>query len=616
MHLLRLPIVMALAGAVLLTALAGPAGAQVSTPSKRVLYADGHGGRYLMDGTWLFRTDAEDRGVGRGFQRQTSAEGWNRITVPNASNAEDNSPESQRGTVNWYRKDFRPPSGRNFVFRFEAVNFRARVYLNGREIGRHEGDDIPFEIPASKMKRGTNRLVVRVDNRRQAADFPGARDQASGAPGGGWWNYNGILREVYLRRVGAVDIVDFGVRPILPCRRCAATAVVTATLRSGGGGRKTARLNATVAGRRVPFREVGIPARGTRQVSARVRIPNPRLWEPGSPELYRARASVQGSSFRTHFGIRSFSVNREGRMLLNGRPVALRGASIHEEAPGVGAALGPAQRAQLFNSLRDLGATVTRAHYPLHPSFYEMADRSGILIYDQIPFYQVGDQFIKLKSVREKGLRYLEDTIRRDQNHPSVFVWSVANELGARPTDNQNAYVAAADRLANRLDPSRLTSIDFAGYPGLPRPGIYRRLDILGVNSYFGWYPGPGGSVADRSNLGPFFDSLHKSYPRQSLFVTEFGAESNRSGPVDEKGTFEFQNDFMDFHVRAYDEKPYIGGAIAWILRDFKVRPEWDGGNPQPNPPFNNKGLIEENGTRKPAFGVTQRLYRQTEPLR
>jgi hypothetical protein len=72
----------------------------------------------------------------------------------------------------------------------------------------------------------------------------------------------------------------------------------------------------------------------------------------------------------------------------------------------------------------------------------------------------------------------------------------------------------------------------------------------------------------------------------------------------------------MDFHVRAYDDKPYIGGAIAWILRDFKVRPEWDGGNPQPNPPFNNKGLIEENGARKPAFDVTARLYRQTEPLR
>ncbi|MEJ7717970.1 MAG: glycoside hydrolase family 2 TIM barrel-domain containing protein [Thermoleophilaceae bacterium] len=361
------------------------------------------------------------------------------------------------------------------------MNFRARVYLNGREIGRHEGDDIPFEIPASKMKRGTNRLVVRVDNRRQAADFPGARDQASGAPGGGWWNYNGILREVYLRRVGTVDIVDFGVRPVLPCRRCAATAVVTATLRRAGGGRGAVRLNATVAGRRVPFREVGLPGRGTRQVSARVRIPNPRLWEPGSPELYRARASA-----------RRLDVPHPLRdPVLQRQP---RGAHAAERSPGGAAGRkhprggarrgrrrsGPAQRAQIFNSLRDLGATVTRAHYPLHPSFYEMADRSGILIYNQIPFYQVGDQFIKLKSVREKGLRYLEDTIRRDQNHPSVFVWSVANELGARPTDNQNAYVAAADRLANRLDPSRLTSIDFAGYPGLPRPGIYRRLDILG----------------------------------------------------------------------------------------------------------------------------------------
>jgi beta-glucuronidase len=146
--------------------------------------------------------------------------------------------------------------------------------------------------------------------------------------------------------------------------------------------------------------------------------------------------------------------------------------------------------------------------------------------------------------------------------------------------------------------------------------GIYRRLGILGVNSYFGWYPGPNGTVADREGLAPYLASLHRSYSRQALFITEFGVESSRSGAVDEKGTFEFQNDFMNFHIGAYESTPYVNGAIAWILRDFKVRPGWDGGNPKPTPPYNNKGLIEENGTRKPVFSDVARLYRSIKPLR
>ena len=107
------------------------------------------------------------------------------------------------------------------------------------------------------------------------------------------------------------------------------------------------------------------------------------------------------------------------------------------------------------------------------------------------------------------------------------------------------------------------------------------------MNDYFGWYPGPGGQLVDEGATGAYFDQMHQFYPRMALFVTEYGAESNHDGPVDEKGTYEFQSSWMQFQNQVFDQHPFINGAIAWILRDFKVRPGWDGGNPTPQPPYN-----------------------------
>ena len=603
---------------------AQPAPTPPVAPRLGRLYQDGHGGRYLLEGTWHFRLDPKNQGLREGFARGRSLAAWQPIEVPFAWNSTDLSDDSQRGSVGWYRKDFRAPRASRAAtwrLRFESVNYRARVYLNGRELGRHEGAHVPFEIPVARLsRRGVNRLVVRAENRRSTTDLPPGRDQVNGQPGGGWWNYGGVLREVYLRRVNRVDISELLARPLLRCRNCDATVVVRATVRNAGRARRRVRVRASVGGARARFGTVVLGPRAVRDVEARVRIRDPRLWEPGSPELYAVRAAAvvggrTAGTYSTHIGIRSVRVSRSGRLLLNSRPIKLLGASIHEDHPQVGAALSGDQRTALFQDLVDLGATVTRAHYPLHPHFLEMADRAGVLVWDQIPFYQVRNAAIRRKTVRSKGLAYLEATIRRDQNHASVFAWSVANELQSRVTPGQDRYIKDARFTAKRLDPTRLTAIDFAGYPSVGPVQAYRRLDAIGVNSYFGWYPGPGGQVIEREELGSYLDQLHRFYPRSALFVTEFGAEANRSGPIDEKGTFEFQRELMQFHVETYGQKPFVNGAMAWILRDFRVRPGWDGGNPKPRPPVNFKGLIDENGNRKPSFDEVARLYRNLGPL-
>lgn len=608
---------LALAALVALLAAAAPAHA-VDTPSDRTLYDDGHGERYLLGGDWLFRLDPQDQGVAQGFHLQQATDGWSTVSIPNAWNAGDDSPESQRGGVAWYRKDFRLERGRrsgSYLFRFESVNYRATVWLNGQLIGTNEGAQVPFELPASKLSRnGGNRLVVRVDSRRSNSDVPPMSESVvTGLPGGGWWNYGGILREVYLRRYDDVDLQNLRVRPQLRCRTCDARVLITATLKNNRGGRRSVRVSGTFGGRGWRTRAVRIPSGRTREVSTSLTVRNPRLWSPSRPNLYDITArATRGrsvlSSWRTHAGIRSIEVDDNGRTLLNGRPITFRGASIHEDHPQIGSALTPRKRRQIIANLLRLNANITRAHYPLHPEFYELADRFGVMIWNQVPVYRMRETLLT-SFVRRKGLRLLEAMIRRDWNHPSVLTWSIANELSRNVDPNQERYIRDALRRIERLDPTRLTAIDIAGYPSVRLRATYRLFDALGVNSYFGWYPGPVGSVLNREVLGPYLDQLHDYYRRQALFITEFGAEANRDGPVEEKGTFAFQTQFMRDHLEIYDRRPFVNGAIAWILQDFKVRPGWDGYNRKPSPPYNKKGLVDENFNRKPTFDDVARMY-------
>jgi beta-glucuronidase len=311
-----------------------------------------------------------------------------------------------------------------------------------------------------------------------------------------------------------------------------------------------------------------------------------------------------------HTGIRSIQVDGGGRLLLNGQPVSLRGASMHEDDPQRGAALGAPELRGNIDLLRDLGANMTRAHYPLHPLTVELADRYGILLWSEVPVYQLRDALFRRARLRRQALEMIRTLVNRDRSHPSVLVWSVGNENTTQPGRGFTRYVTSAARLVRRLDPTRLVGLSFQGYPTVGRQSLYAKLDALGVNDYFGWYQGPQGSIADRAALGPYLERLHDDYRRQALFITEFGAEATRPGPVTEKGTFAFQQDFLAYHLGVYAQKPFINGALVWILRDFRVKPGYDGGNPQPVPPYNSKGLLDAAGNRKPAFDTVRQLFR------
>jgi beta-glucuronidase len=194
------------------------------------------------------------------------------------------------------------------------------------------------------------------------------------------------------------------------------------------------------------------------------------------------------------------------------------------------------------------------------------------------------------------------------------MLWSIANELSSKPGPSQGYYIEQAVRLAHQLDPTRPVGLAMAAYPSAGCQSEYGPLDVIGVNEYFGWYPGPGGQTFDRERLSPYLDSLHDCYPDKALVVTEFGAEANRDGPVEEKGTWLFQSAFVDYHLGVFATKPWLSGAIYWALNEFRVRPGWDGGNPRPQPPIHQKGLETYDRSRKPAWYEVQKWYTGQAP--
>jgi beta-galactosidase/beta-glucuronidase len=315
---------------------------------------------------------------------------------------------------------------------------------------------------------------------------------------------------------------------------------------------------------------------------------------------------------------------------LNGKRVNLRGASIHEDDLQEGGALSQRTRTQLVNRLKNLGATITRSHYPLHPALIEALDRAGIMYWAQAPVYQVPTDNWARAGVRSLAMRAVTLTVRNNLNHPSILTWSLANEpeeagenLG-NYSSNLVRYINGASRAARLLDDTRLIGMDRQSRVGEPlTTAAHQYLDVLGVNDYFGWYRSvienrPDLPATTTADLGNYLDELHAANPDLPLVITEFGAEASRSGPAEQKGTYEFQRKFALDHLAIHGSKPFVNGSIYWALRDFRIHMTWQGGAPDAyvTPPWHNKSLIEETNVRKPAFLSLARLLRRTKPLR
>jgi beta-glucuronidase len=614
----------------------------VERPEGRPLIYEGQLDRKLLGGTWYFREDDSFPpavGDAERWYAQDDLIGWTAINVPHNWNATDTS--ENKASVGWYRKEFTLPrvpraeARRTFwKVRFEGSNYRTKVWLNGKAIGGFTGY-FPFEADLDGLRRGRNTLVAKVSSLRSRNDLTHWRPaRYKGYGTGGWWNFGGLLREVYVRKIDTVDLEDVQVLPRLRRVGGPARVEVRAELRNFTESDRDVTLIVFAAGRRYRIGPETVLGDNRREVVGRFTIPRPRLWQPGRPTLYplTVQAYEGGrlrSTYRLRFGVRKLETRRSGRILLNGKRLNVRGASIHEDDIKEGGALSQGTRRLLVSRLRDLGATITRSHYPLHPAFLEAFDKYGILYWVDAPVYQLPNSFFNLPSVRSAAKRAATLTVRNNLNHPSVMTWSLANEpAGSREElgtigPGLARYVKEGAAAVRELDDTRFVSIDRQSRIGEPATSsIYRYLDVLGVNEYFGWYDSVRADLqrgeTTLGELGPFLDGIHAANPNLPLVITEFGAEATRSGPVEQPGTFEFQRKYDIDHLRVHASKPYVNGSIHWALRDFRVYPTWVGGAPDgfALPPWNNKSLIEETNQRKPTYFEMRKRWRKTVALR
>jgi beta-galactosidase/beta-glucuronidase len=575
--------------------------------------ADGPPVPVSLDGSgWELHRDPANRGLASGWAAAGPLAGWEPVSVPSPF---DSRPLKGlfRGTVGWYRLRFEAPrivDGYRWALRFEGVRRRSSVWLNGRFLGRSTDPYNPFELYAVGLRPGGNELTLRVDNRK------GDR------PREGWWNWGGIVRPVRLVPRGRLVARDVALLPRVACfpARCDASVRVTGVVRnrttSALGGRIDVRLTAPGGAVTESSIPVAPLARGrARVIDDPIAVTGPpALWSPATPNLYDAEIEVRAGgrleqAETSRIGLRSVSVRR-GHLELNGKPVKLYGASIQEDVPGRGPALTPADNDEIVAGLRALGANSTRAHYPLNENLLTKLDAAGIMVWNEAPVYHQNSE-LNTRRGRRAALEMVRHTILATRNHPSVVANSVANEPVSRPDAFRGSriWLRQAARLARRLDPSRPVAVDILSYPRVPYQRTYRAFDLLGINSYYGWYEGN-----ERHYTGNFFDlepylkRMHARYPRASMVMTEYGAEATRSGPVDEKGTYEFQDDYIRRVLDVVKRNEFMDGALYWTLREFAVKPDWLGGlttdaDPRPDA-IHNKGLMSYDGVEKPAFSV------------
>jgi beta-glucuronidase len=591
--------------------LACPAGASAADPPPPVPLAQG----------WQYSPDPADRGVVANWQSGHMGATWEPTTVPHVFDARP-LPELFKGTVGWYRVAFTGPAtaeGTGWWLRFEQVRRKARVWLNGVEIGAHTDPYTPFEIPAAGLKPGQpNLLVVRADNRRT----PGTRE--------GWWNWGGITRPVSLVSRGPVVLHDVGVMPRRTCGEGEAAKCRWDTIVDGWLENRSARSQSPSV--RLTLRSpdgttsVGSGRPRTLRPGERVRVRytvavngKPKLWDPEHPNLYDATVrTLVGARViqndRRRIGLRTVAVVN-GALRLNDRVLDLRGASIQEDTPGRGPALTDADIETTVDELKALHVNVTRAHYLLDDRMLRRFDEEGILVWSQAPVYH-RDAMLKTPGERSFELDVVRNTILSARNHPSVITHSVANELTPQPDEvkTTRVWMLNAAELARDLDPTLPVSIDVLSYPGIRRQKTYDAFDLLGINSYYGWYEGkPDRSTANLHDLEPYLRAMHAKYPRQALVMTEFGAEATEPGPADIKQTYAFQSKYIEDNLDIIDRLGFMGGAIYWTAREFAVKPHWDGGaQPLVRDSIHNKALIAYDGKPKPAFEVARDAFKAT----
>jgi hypothetical protein len=519
---------------------------------------------------------------------------WAIVTVPHTWNVTPDHVDHHG--VAWYRCSFAaPPSTQDKLvrLRFEAVFYEARVWLNGVLLGTHEGGYTPFEFDVSAHLLGDaeNVLAVRVDNEARPDRIP--------TPPLGWHNDGGILRDVslqvthraYVRRQRIVAVPHL----VGPDEADEATLTATAWVHNAADellhGTLVVDVLDDASGQSVLDKDqrstLAVAPGQEADVKWTIRIASPKLWHFDHLNLYRWSTTLlgaDGSPLHTDevvFGVRSIEL-KEG-FVLNGEPMRLVGFTRHADSPEYGAAEPVEVMKADYDDMKRLNVVLARpVHYPQHPYILDYCDRNGILLIPEVPAWQLRPSQMADPEMRELERQQLREMIESEWNHPSVWAWSVANEIASN-TPEGRAFIDDMVAYVHELDPTR--PVTFASDKlGL---GAWRDAagDFLMMNEYYGMWHGP------KKALAPVLDVVHATWPDKGLLISEWGfaaAWRDYAGPPPRDPTryYDVPEGVLPVAPQAdevrcqqiadqmpvFRSKPFVAGCIYWTYQDYGLR--------------------------------------------
>ncbi|MEK8130559.1 glycoside hydrolase family 2 TIM barrel-domain containing protein [Paenibacillus filicis] len=522
-------------------------------------------------------TDAE----GRTNPMDFSFDEWEKIKVPSSWNTQQEKFFYYEGSAVYTRTFRYINNGEERVFiKFGAVNYDAKVFLNREYLGFHKGGSTPFFIEVTGRLKESNRILVVANNTRKREQVPNENTD--------WFNYGGVYRDVEIIRLPQTFIKDFVIQlvPGSEFSKISAAFAVDGPELQGEG-------NLTIPELGISLSIQALNGKGTAILDAQ-----PELWSPENPKLYEVTLTYGEDSIREKIGFREIRVDGTD-IVLNGKPIYLKGISTHEESVPNGKAISDEEIIENFNLAKQMNCNYMRlAHYPHTEKAAKLADEMGIMLWEEIPVYWAIE--FDNEDTYQDAENQLTELIQRDRNRASVIIWSVGNENA--DTEARLKFMSSLAMKAKELDPTRLVSaaclLDHDNHVIDDRLAEY--LDVIGANEYYGWYQ------TDFNNLITLFEN---SKPDKPVVITEFGADAKAGhrGTIDEKGTEDCQLDIYKKQVDVLGKIPYVKGTSPWILYDFRCPRRL---HPTTQNYYNTKGLLSEDKSyTKPAFYVMQEFY-------
>ncbi|MDE7361431.1 MAG: glycoside hydrolase family 2 [Oscillospiraceae bacterium] len=505
---------------------------------------------------------------------------WELMTLPCCWNTVDRMYMLYEGSMVYTRKFIyeKQSSDERMILRIGAANYICRVFINKKYVGMHRGGSTPCCFDITDYLEHDNRIILQVDNTRRSGQVPMENTD--------WFNYGGIYRDIDLFRVPKVHVKDFKIA--LEPDSCFRKIRANISVSENYSGTALLTIN-----------ELGISqnievSKGSGEI---VFEAEPKLWSPEAPKLYDVSLECAGDKVSDRVGFREIRINGMD-IVLNGKPIFLRGISCHEESAEHGKALTDEERLENIRIAKELGCNFMRAaHYPHSERLAQLADEAGMLLWEEIPVYW-GIRF-NSEDTYNDAENQLKELINRDYNRASVIIWSVGNENP--DTDDRLSFMSRLAECAHSIDKTRPVSA--ACLVNTEKNAIEDRLeqylDIIGLNEYCGWY------TAEWQMLPELFEN---SDPQKPVIITEFGADAYAGlrGTITDKGTEDCQAYVYERQIENIREIPYIKGMTPWILYDFRC-PRRTSVNQKY---YNTKGLLSaDKKYRKPAFYVLRDFY-------